>query len=467
METAELKTGIGLLVGASCTIPDDTYFDQVSHEIESLDTATFGQVTRALIAAGEDRISEDFFAYFRDLGASFAGRVSAWRRASMLRYGSFRFAFKELSSASTAVLSDSLSWEPIDLEDRPPFGEGLRPVPLGDTPMLGYIAGAPARILYTKRETEALNETEDAYLARFEAARRSGLHNTYEYVCSPWMDVYVATSMRTNEDFYSVSRFLERVFSAPELSKVNFFDPTQSYHDDRIVKGLVEGLMLKRAACTLYLAQETDTLGKDSELATTLAQGKPVVAYVPSAEDLTEEILVEDLKRAASDSLLMTDEVHPEYARLVDRFGQLLLHHNFRLAWQELELQEGIESEGKFNEAISRFAEEIGALYERRAAMLLEDHPLALQIDLDTGVANGILVARSIAQCQTLVRAILLDGLQFDVRAREPSGQMADDLSSPLEWDRYLIERNTRSVHRVVVGDSLISNAFWNWYFGN
>ena len=43
--------------------------------------------------------------------------------------------------------------------------------------------------------------------------------------------------------------------------------------------------MLKRAKCTIYLAGETETLGKDSELAATLAQGKTVIAYVPSLED--------------------------------------------------------------------------------------------------------------------------------------------------------------------------------------
>jgi hypothetical protein len=50
--------------------------------------------------------------------------------------------------------------------------------------------------------------------------------------------------------------------------------PTQAYCSDRIDKGIAEALMLKRAQCTIYLAQESDTLGKDSELASTLAQGK-------------------------------------------------------------------------------------------------------------------------------------------------------------------------------------------------
>ena len=48
-------------------------------------------------------------------------------------------------------------------------------------------------------------------------------------------------------------------------------------------EGLAEALMLRRAACTIYFAQENDTLGKDSELASTLAQGKPVIAFVPAA----------------------------------------------------------------------------------------------------------------------------------------------------------------------------------------
>jgi hypothetical protein len=465
VEPADLKRSLELLVGSACTVPDDRYFEQVAHEINSLDNATFGQVTRALIAAGEDRICEDFYTFFSDLDTSFEARVSAWRRLSMQFFGNFRFAFKRLRRATTLALNESLGFEPIQLEGRPVFGEGLRQVSLQDTPLLGYIAGAPARALYTKREaSENLSEAESSFLARFEEARLYGLHNTYEYVCSPWMDVYVATSMRTNEDFYSVSRFLTGVFSIADLSQVSYFDPTQSYHDDRIVKGIVEGLMLKRASCTIYLVQESDTLGKDSELATTLAQGKPVVAYVPGEEDLTTELTVEDLKRAASASGAEVANEHPEYARLVDRFGLLQTHHNFRSAWEELGLQEGIESEDRFSTAVTRFATELIALYDRRAATLLEDHPLGLQINLETGVANGILVTRSIDQCRELIKAILLEGLEFDVQARTPAGELVADLAAPIDWDRYLIETTTRSVHRVVVGDSLISNAFWNWY---
>ena len=76
---------------------------------------------------------------------------------------------------------------------------------------------------------------------------------------------------------------------------LRFFDPTQSYMSNRVNKGLVESLMLKRAKCTVYSVQDTDTLGKDSELAATLAQGKPVIAYVPekTLEERVTELLAE------------------------------------------------------------------------------------------------------------------------------------------------------------------------------
>jgi hypothetical protein len=65
---------------------------------------------------------------------------------------------------------------------------------------------------------------------------------------------------------------------------LRYFDPTQAYTDNRVNKGLVEALMLKRARCTVYSVQDTDTLGKHSELASTLAQGKPVIAYIPDLD---------------------------------------------------------------------------------------------------------------------------------------------------------------------------------------
>jgi len=44
--------------------------------------------------------------------------------------------------------------------------------------------------------------------------------------------------------------------------------------------------MLQRATLTIYNAGSQDTMGKDSELAATLAQGKPVIVFVPEGAAL-------------------------------------------------------------------------------------------------------------------------------------------------------------------------------------
>lgn len=469
VETSELQHQLEFLVGEPCAPPDSDYFEQVALETDSLDTVTFDKLTRLLIAAGEDRVSEGFFKFFSGLGNSYAERVSAWRRHAMRHYGNFRFAFKRHRRDNADVIDAALVWKPIDFSGRSDFGDGLRKIELGDTPLLGYIAGAPALALKaTQVAGEGLTDQEASFVERFDNARAMGKHNTYEYVSAAYLDVYVATSMRTTEEFFAVSRFLDAVFvdgAQHDVRKISYFDPTQSYHDDRIVKGIVEGLMLKRAACTLYLAQETDTLGKDSELATTLAQGKPVIAYVPDESEVSLDVLVDDLKRAASGDIAATDEERPEYQRLVSRFQQLLLHQQFKDAWDDLSLEQGIASEGHFEDAVARFSRELVGLYDRRAITLLQSHPLGLQIHLESGVANGILVTRTASECRELTLDILVRDLAFAIQAKERSGSAPQtDLESPIDWDRYLVEQRTGSVHRVVVGDELISNAFWNWY---
>ena len=39
--------------------------------------------------------------------------------------------------------------------------------------------------------------------------------------------------------------------------------------------------MLRRADFAIYMAQKSDTFGKDSEASVALGQGKPVIVYVP------------------------------------------------------------------------------------------------------------------------------------------------------------------------------------------
>ena len=113
-------------------------------------------------------------------------------------------------------------------------------------------------------------------------ARQDGLQNARTYMSMRDLDVYVATSMRDPLHFTTNWDFVNGLFHRGALAEwsIRYFDPTQSFLEDRVQKGLLEYLMIKRARLCVYNAQESDTFGKDAEAGVTLAQGKPVVVYV-------------------------------------------------------------------------------------------------------------------------------------------------------------------------------------------
>ena|SRR2546425_2298409 len=162
-----------------------------------------------------------------------------------------------------------------------------------------------------------------------ENRREVDLGNTAAYLAANHVDVYVATSMREDWEFRTVAKFLRDTFNAEQLGELSelltYFDPTLAYNVDRIDKGLVEGLMLRIAECDIYMVQETDTLGKDSELATTLARGRAVIAYVP--EDVPPDKFGESLdflrKRALA---LLADERYEakEVSEIYDILDQVV-----------------------------------------------------------------------------------------------------------------------------------------------
>jgi hypothetical protein len=68
------------------------------------------------------------------------------------------------------------------------------------------------------------------------------------------MDVHVATSMRTDADVISVNHFIRSLFSHEKIRplKLRHFNPTQSWIDDRIGKGLVEAYATPRSCHDLH-----------------------------------------------------------------------------------------------------------------------------------------------------------------------------------------------------------------------
>jgi hypothetical protein len=336
-------------------------------------------------------------------------------------------------------------------------------------------------------------------LVRIGQTQEEGLRNLGVYLSEPFMDVYVATSMRENADFQSVNNFVRNLFAINEVAELNlrFFNPTQSWIADRVSKGLVEALMLRRATVTVYMAQKGDTFGKDSEASVALGQGKAVVVYVPrlyyaeSGIDSEKLFKMDDHRldeRLHALTVHLDEEVDKkEKARLVlreeltrltdDQFKRIIWQH-----WADFDLT--AEAKEVNNEhlrasvvaVIKRIAEATStdrlgdisvdapvraelvdrviaacAKFESRADTFREIHPLALQVIVRSGVVNGIFVTRSVQDCGRLVRGIIENTLEYDVEVDETNYR--------------LMERVTRSTIRVASRHRLLTFAFWTQYF--
>jgi hypothetical protein len=202
--------------------------------------------------------------------------------------------------------------------------------------------------------------------------------------------------------------------------------------------------MLKRALCTIYMAQESDTMGKDSELAATLAQSKPVIAYVPkyNSEEYSKKIenypldyfkkrlLVLDAEEIFDDKNFI--EKFPSELSAFDKDREIFKFENvisnflFKLdeyrhnqpfsLWAKKETA----FKKKYEEDFLRVCEILAIAecynYDRRADLLKGKHPLSMQVDLHSGVANGVLVVRNAEDCAKLLYRILTNSMEFRIK---------------------------------------------------
>ncbi|MDC0740891.1 helix-turn-helix domain-containing protein [Polyangium mundeleinium] len=361
---------------------------------------------------------------------------------------------------------------------------------LSHGPMSALFSPAPEEL---EAEAERLAPKDEIDRARIAGTQATGLRNLSQYLAADHMDVYVATSMREDSDFVSVNQFVLRLFEHPEVKplKLRYFNPTQSWVEDRIAKGLVEALMLRRSAATIYMAQKSDTFGKDSEASVALGQGKPVIVYVPKLDAPELQLDSSELAQSSEDDLRnILHRIDPdEVSQTMDREAMLGAILNRRLAagtdeqiadvvarhWADF----GLDTEtDRFKETRGKYLEWLrgvmsnpnapppipeglradidGTLvatavrFERRASLFREKHPLALQVILSTGVLNGILVARSVDSCATLLRKVFENNLDLELVRGEDSYR--------------LIERTTQSTIRVISKHHLLANAFASYY---
>jgi hypothetical protein len=375
-----------------------------------LNLERFNQLT---LASGRPIVTPHFFDYFfarLATIADFEAAVEQFRIKAMWLFGNFKFAYKQLAAAEIVkfqnLVKRTLPIPDEEFRNRDPFTD-IESIPESDLGFLGYVSGQRlddlgiaiatlklvtqqwedrgalldrlgkekqqkiASVLRSERcnvldtgvpvgdksaVVSALSKLEaelDGRRKRQVQAQEIGERNTQRYLALPYLDVYVATSMRSDEDYVNQHRFMEELFANPHVKdlKLRYFDPTVSYVDDRIKKGIVECLMLRRARVTVYNAGPEDTMGKDCELAATLAQGKPVIVYIAS---------------------------EPRFVKVPGRE-------------QDIDM-------------------------DKRAKLFRADHPLGLQISGRTGVAHGIIVVRTMEECAKMLRKVLLHDLAFSVQ---------------------------------------------------
>ena len=442
MPNARIKSLLEKLTGNNSNA--SSLFDEIEFHEESLSIG-FSQFNEVLLLLGYDRVNETFF-YFLSDGkegiesiAELEAKINDFQKLALLFIGNIEQAFSSLSmdDEQLKIALDYLKpIEPETLRKRHPPILKIQNIEESETYFLGYIVEAEINGILRENplDQDALSQRQ-----KRQAIVNLGKRNQEAYLASDHMDVYVATSMREKHEFLQVSRLCDKIFKDERLAdlKLRYFDPTQAYCEDRIDKGISEGLMLKRATCTIYMAQESDTLGKDSELATTLAQGKPVVAYIPDGTEQYVIKLIDDLST-----------LQPLLIRKQIILGQLKIFDS-KLAWDKPEvLQE------KDSELLIRLIGTVKNYYDRRAKTLSETHPLGIQVTLRNGVANGVLVVRTIDSCIDLLRAILLNSLEFDVQTKRLSG---------LEH-LLLIEKKSNCVFRVITSNRSLTRSFWNYY---
>ncbi|MFA6191717.1 MAG: helix-turn-helix transcriptional regulator [Sulfurimonas sp.] len=315
--------------------------------------------------------------------------------------------------------------------------------------------------------------------------------NLTNYLTADYMDLYIATSMRNDGDFISVNNFVNSLMQHSKIEKLNlrYFNPTQSWIDDRIAKGLIEALMLKRASITIYMAQKSDTFGKDSEASVALGQGKPVIVYVPKLTISEINLDSSELARMNEAELrkyIGEDEDYEEYdyrallseavKNHLDKASDDIIIASVIQYWAEFDLESEIVrikedhviseyrvflNEIKNNEEITPISKElieyikiillsVTINYEIRANIFKEVHPLALQVILSSGVLNGILVARSLESCADLLQSLLINKMDLELKSDENNYK--------------LVEKSTGSVIRVISKNILLSYSFEQFY---
>jgi len=466
----------------------------------------FNQFNELLLLLNQDKVNREFFNFFFKkeritLGELKQGIIN-FRGFAMLCFGNFRSAYKYLTNKTLNEIKDCLKQFCKDEQEiKKYYSERLQKmltinkIPKNETWCLGYISrerikkeaievkkeilkSDKGKSLYNIDELIELSELIQKYNILLKNTHKVALQNTDIYLTWDYIDIYIATSMREKWEFEDTYDFIEELFKNDKLQslKLRYFDPTQSLLSNPRDKGLLEGLMLKCTSCTIYLAQETDTMGKDSELAATLAQSKPVIAYVPKLDPLTYSEKIKDypLDFFKKRFLILNAEGYfndPDITKILkkhdknyekfiqdflDKYDEYRQIQPFTL-WKKKEIE--FKKNYQHFKKICNILGEIESYYfNKRATLLRERHPLSMQVDLETGVANGVLIVRTIEDCAKLLYNILMNKMTFTIK----DIGYENDVLNTIDKCTILEENISKSPFRVITAHEKLTNSFWN-----
>ncbi|MDD5360653.1 MAG: hypothetical protein PHN88_00860 [Ignavibacteria bacterium] len=467
------------------------------------------QFNELLLLIEQDRMEEDFFKFLWEekiTKENFLNGIKKFRLVSLLCYGNFRFAYKSMSLGKKEDIYKKLGphWKEIDknyFSQRPEKAIDIINIEREETQYIGQITGQDIEKegefiirnwnnLEKKWGFDELQELKDIYKQEGEKVKKvqkDAINNTNIYLTWDYIDIYIATSMRNSWEYEDTYDLIQNVLKDKKLEELNlrYFDPTHSLCPGRINKGIVEGLMLKRARCTIYMVQENDTMGKDSELAATLAQGKPVIAFIPEIDINKQKDKIKKLpiKYIRNRLLSLMQEILYDPSN-TDKFKEIDIKFNDIIEnflkivksdstepilslWkkQDSKIKKQIVGFDKLCQIIS-LAEQIN--YDKKAKTLSKYHPLSLQINLESGVANGLLLVRSYKNCVDLLFNLLTNNLRFTIKEKPvEDAEKIENMRNEEKTNTILEEEISKSPFRVISNYEKLSNSFWNFYLNS
>ena len=332
-----------------------------------------------------------------------------------------------------------------------------------------YAQNTPYRNVLSEAKEECTTVDTD----KIHETQEKGKLNTTTYLGMHDINVYVATSMRDPLHFTTNHAFVTALFREGDLKDWNlrYFDPTQSYVGDRVKKGLIESLMIKRADVTIYNAQEADTFGKDSEAAVALAQGKEVIVYVarlfadkeefkslyekidssPRSEPEQLILLFKENKLLTSEdvkSLNRPEATKMDYVAFVAESNAKRILSSLPQNEINAELMHHGYSVPKDQSTLIDYAAKHISLLEKRAITFKDVHPLSFQISSKDGVAHGVIVTRTVPDTSRILKGLMTGSIEYEI------AETTDDTK--------LLEKTTHSPIRVVTKDPILTTAFWS-----